>query len=155
MVRKLWLLRHGDAEPHGSKDDALRELTDEGRREAAWAGAALASIGAPGTVLTSPRTRAMQTAAIAASRFGAEPAVEAVLGGGFRGEDALELVTRRPDTDLLLVGHMPDVSLVVAELAGANVGFRTGGLALLRGEGNRWELASLLRPRETRAIAGD
>lgn len=155
MVRKLWLLRHGDAEPHGSKEDALRELTDTGRREAAWAGRALARLGAPTAVLTSPRTRAMQTAAIAAGRFGVEPVVAASLGGGFRAADALDLLVGHPDGDLLLVGHMPDVALVVGELAGASVGFRTGGLALLRGSGSQWELASLLRPRETRAIAGD
>lgn len=155
MVRKLWLLRHGDAEPHGTKEDALRELTEEGRLEASWAGAALARLGPPDVVLSSPRTRAMQTAAIAAGRFGAEPQVEAMLGGGFRADDALELVGRHPDAELLLVGHMPDVSLVTGELAGAHVGFRTGGLALLRGEGRSWELAALLRPREARALAGD
>ena len=155
MATRLWLLRHGDAEPHGVKEDSLRELTDQGRLEASWAGAALAALGAPATVLTSPRTRAMQTAAIAAGRFGGEPSIAPSLGGGFRAADALEMIDRNPGSDLLLVGHMPDVALVVGELTGANVGFRTGGLALLRGDAGSWELASLLRPREARAIAGE
>jgi phosphohistidine phosphatase len=154
MASRLWLLRHGDAEPHGIKEDSQRELTETGRTEATHAGLALAALGSPSVVLTSPRVRAMQTADLAAAGFGGEPRVEQVLGGGMRGDDVLDLVLGNPDRDLLLVGHMPDLSIVVSQLAGAEVGFRTGGLALLRGEAGRWELASLLRPRETKAIAG-
>ena len=153
MASRLWLMRHGDAEPHGLKEDSQRELTETGRTEATHAGLALAALGAPSVVLTSPRVRAMQTADLAAAGFGVEPQVEHSLGAGLRGSGALDLVIANPDQDLLLVGHMPDLSIIVAELAGANVGFRTGGLALLKGGAGSWDLASLLRPRETRAMA--
>ena len=154
MDTRLWLLRHGDAEAHGSKPDELRELTDTGRDEARWAGAALAKLGAPSVVLTSPRVRAMQTAELAAAAFGGTPVVEPTLGSGLTGDGALELVLRHPGETLLLVGHMPDMSFVVGDLAAARVGFRTGGLAELRGGGTRWELTTLLKPRESRSIAG-
>jgi phosphohistidine phosphatase len=46
MARQLWLLRHGEAVPHDSKDDdADRELTARGERQSAAAGAALARLG--------------------------------------------------------------------------------------------------------------
>jgi phosphohistidine phosphatase len=153
MIERLWLLRHGDAEPHGRVDDALRELTPVGREEAAAAGAALRQLGAPTRILTSPRLRAMQTAQIACGEFAATPEIEKSLTGGFRSTDALELLARSPGDDLLLVGHMPDLALVIGDLAGAQVALRTGGLALLRGSGSAWELACLLRPRETRAVS--
>jgi len=50
---------------------------------------------------------------------------------------------------------MPDLAIVVRDLSGANVALRTGGLALLRGSGAAFELAVLLRPRESRAIIGE
>lgn len=153
MSARLWLLRHGDAEPHGEKEDALRELTATGLEEARTAGIALSRLGAPQVVLTSPRLRAQQTAAAAAAAFEGDPQVELSLSGGFRSADATELVLRHPGQTLLLVGHMPDLSLVIGDLSGAAVGLRTGGLAELRGSGSNWELVTLLRPRDTGAIA--
>ena len=153
MSERLWILRHGDAEPHGAKEDSLRDLTATGLEEAEAAGIALAKLGAPDVVLTSPRVRAQQTAAAAAAAFGGEPQVERSLSGGFRAADATELILRHPGQSLLLVGHMPDLSLVIGDLTGAMVGLRTGGLAELRGVGSSWELVTLLRPRDTRAIA--
>lgn len=153
MSERIWIMRHGDAEPHGVKEDALRELTPTGVEEATAAGAALAALGAPDVVLTSPRVRAMQTAAAASAAFGGEPVVVPSLTGGFRSQDALELIAEHPGKSLLLVGHMPDLSLVIGDLTGASVGMRTGGLAEIRGSGSSWELVTLLRPRDTAAIA--
>ena len=45
MAAQLWLLRHGEAVPHGSKPDEDRELTRRGERQAEAAGAALAALG--------------------------------------------------------------------------------------------------------------
>jgi len=153
MPQRIWIMRHGDAEPHGTKEDALRELTPTGVEEATAAGAALAVLGAPEVVLTSPRVRALQTAQAASGAFGGEPVVVPALTGGFRVEDALELFASYPGQSLLIVGHMPDLSLVIGDLTGARVGMRTGGIAELRGDGSMWELVTLLRPRDTRAIA--
>jgi len=154
MDTRLWLLRHGDAEPHGSKPDEQRELTPKGREEALWAGKAVAALGAPTLVLASPRVRATQTAQIAAAELGIAPVMEETLSSGLTGEGALELVLRHPGETLLLVGHMPDMAFIVGDLASSRVGFRTGGLAELRGSGTSWELTTLLKPREAKAIAG-
>ena len=43
--QQLWLLRHGEAVPHGSKDDFHRELTPRGERQSLAAGQALARLG--------------------------------------------------------------------------------------------------------------
>lgn len=155
MARRLWILRHGDAEPHGSVEDSGRRLTAIGEEEARAAGVALSRLGeVPDLFVTSPRVRAMETAALAAAPFGLEPEVHQPLSSGFRASDALELMAARPDAKtIVLVGHMPDLALVVAELSGAQVALRTGGLALLRTDGAAFELAVLLRPRETGRIA--
>ena len=34
MAQQLWLLRHGDAEPHGARHDADRRLTAKGEKQA-------------------------------------------------------------------------------------------------------------------------
>ncbi|MGI8580538.1 MAG: SixA phosphatase family protein, partial [Solirubrobacteraceae bacterium] len=71
MAQQLWLLRHGDAEPHGARDDASRKLTEKGEAQARAAGVALASLGLEfDSVLTSPRVRARETARLACESFG-------------------------------------------------------------------------------------
>ena len=68
----IWLLRHGDAE-QGSPD-AERPLTDKGRRQARSAGAALKELGVQiDACLTSPKKRAVDTAALACEPLGVEP----------------------------------------------------------------------------------
>ena len=42
MAQQLWLLRHGDAEPHGTRDDHDRKLSERGVEQARAAGKALA-----------------------------------------------------------------------------------------------------------------
>ena len=59
----------------------------------------------------------------------------------------------RADGRLLLVGHEPDLSTVVAQLTGARIDLKKGGLAVVRLEGGGGELALLLRPRELALIA--
>jgi phosphohistidine phosphatase SixA len=55
--------------------------------------------------------------------------VEALLGPSF-GHDALQqIVTRRPDGDLLLVGHEPGMSLAIWDLTGARVKMLPGSMA--------------------------
>jgi phosphohistidine phosphatase len=142
----IWLLRHGDAEPHGG-DDASRELTDKGRKQAHWAGAALAAIGAEIEMcMTSPKVRAEQTARIACGELGMEPEIEESLRGGIF--DPLELAAGRGE--VLLVGHEPDFSSVIAHLTGARIRMRKGGLAGVE----QSTLHALYRPKDLRAMAG-
>src|SRR5437016_11502047 len=70
MARQLWVLRHAEAEPHGTRPDAERKLTERGERQARTVGIALARLGAAfDAVLFSPKSRAAQTAEIAAAEW--------------------------------------------------------------------------------------
>lgn len=143
----LYLLRHGDAEPASSGQDAARRLTPKGRRQARAAGRALARLGAGiEACLTSPKARAAETARLACESLGLEPETAAELGGG--AFDALSLAAGRGE--VLLVGHEPDLSDELARLTGAHARMRKGGVVVLDGS----TLVALLRPRDLAAIAG-
>jgi phosphohistidine phosphatase len=161
MARQLWLLRHAEAEPHGSRpQDAERRLTERGEAQARAAGEALGRMDVQfEEVLYSPKARAHQTAEIAAEAWGEEQRAamhaEPALAGGFGARQALGAVgSLTADGRLLLVGHEPDLSTVVAELTGARVDLKKGGVAVVRLEGPGGELVALLRPRELALIAG-
>jgi phosphohistidine phosphatase len=156
VAQQLWLLRHGDAEPHGSRDDASRRLTEKGEAQARAAGAALASLGLEfDSVLSSPRVRARETARLACEAFGSfdvEPC--RALAGGFAREDALEVLAGRdPDARVLLVGHEPDFSQLVHDLSGGRADVKKGGVAALRIARGAGELLVLLRPAELASMA--
>ena len=159
MARQLWLLRHAEAEPHGSRDEE-RRLTARGERQARAAGIALARLGVRfEAILTSPKSRARQTAEIAAEECGSEQRervrIHPPLAGAFDVTQARDAAAEiAPDGRLLLVGHEPDFSGLVADLTGGQVDVKKGGLAVVRLEGLGGELALLLRPRELALIAG-
>jgi phosphohistidine phosphatase len=157
MAQQLWLLRHGEAEPHGGKPDELRELTERGRDQSRAAGQALHALGVEvHMAFTSPKVRARQTAELACAALGVEPVDEDALAEGFDGSAALELMAAPgPDQRVLVVGHEPDFSQVVYDLTGGRVDFKKGGLAAVRLDGSRGELIVLLRPRELTRICGD
>ncbi|MFN8133473.1 MAG: histidine phosphatase family protein [Solirubrobacteraceae bacterium] len=156
MARQLWLLRHGEAEPHGAREDAARQLTGRGERQARDAGAALAGLGvAFDAVYTSPRVRAADTARLACEVLGVEPAVHEPLSAGFGARDALELLAgESEDARVLIVGHEPDFSQTVHDLTGGRVDIKKGGVAGVRVAAGTGELMVLLRPRETGGLAG-
>ena len=155
MADQLWLLRHGDAEPHGTRDDFDRRLTARGEAQSRNAGVALAALDAPFTaVLTSPRVRARDTALLACEALGAEPVLHDPLAGGFGPEAALGLVGAEHGGRVLIVGHEPDFSSTVHELTGARVDMKKGGVAGIR-LGPAPELIVLLRPRELAGMAGE
>jgi phosphohistidine phosphatase len=160
MARQLWLLRHAEAEPHGTRTDAERRLTKRGRLQARAAGVALARMRATfDVVLFSPRVRARQTAELAAEGWSKaqrgrlelyEP-----LSQGFEAAQALQAVRRLAvDGRLLVVGHEPDLTNTIAALTGARVDLKKGGLAVVRLEGGSGELVVVMRPRELALIAG-
>jgi phosphohistidine phosphatase len=141
----IYLLRHGDAE-HETRNDADRELTEKGERQAEAAGQALAALGVEiDACLTSPKVRAERTARIACKQLGVEVEVdEALRGGPF---DPLQLAAGRGE--VLLVGHEPDFSNAIAALTGGRVKLRKGGIACVQ-DG---ELHDLLRPKQLKRIA--
>jgi phosphohistidine phosphatase len=150
MAQQLWLLRHGDAEPHGSRADWDRRLTDRGEAQSRAAGAALAALGVEfDAVLTSPRVRARDTALLAAEALGAEVVEHEALAGGFSREDALAVLAGfDADAKVLLVGHEPDLSQLVHDFTGGRVEMKKGGVAGMRVARAAGDLLTLLRPRE-------
>jgi phosphohistidine phosphatase len=171
MARQLWLLRHADAEPHGTRPDAERRLTERGKRQARLAGRALEHIGVePEKILTSPKERSLRTATLALEAWGGERLgrlhVYPPLYEGFDGPQALAALAQLgPDGRLLAVGHEPDLSSVVAELTGARIDLKKAGLAVVRigasaelkpgvlSDTAGSELVLLLRPVELALIA--
>src|SRR5690349_24885154 len=151
MARQLWLLRHGEAEPHGSANDDDRRLTERGEGQSRAAGRALAALEITfQAVYTSPKVRARDTALLACETLGDEPIVTPVLADGFSVQDARDLLLGvEPDGRILVVGHNPDFEQVVHDLTGGRVDFKKGGLAGVRLEGSLGgTLIALLRPRE-------
>ncbi|HEY7961387.1 MAG TPA: phosphohistidine phosphatase SixA [Solirubrobacteraceae bacterium] len=160
MARQLWLLRHADAEPHGTRPDSERELTPRGERQARAAGAALARESSHwDEILVSPKARAQQTAALAGEHWSEDQRalirIHAPLAEGFDAAQALDaLAGVQADGRLMLVGHEPDLSRIVGELTGARIDLKKGGLAVVRSDAAGGELVLLLRPRELALIAG-
>jgi phosphohistidine phosphatase len=155
MATQLWLLRHGEAEPHDSRPDPERRLTQRGEDQSRVAGRALAALELRfQAVYTSPKVRARDTARLACEALGCEPIDTEVLASDFDADDARQLLLEAdPDGRILVVGHNPDFEQVVLDLTGGRVDFKKGGVAGVRLDGTRGELVALLRPRELDRIA--
>ncbi len=95
--------------------------------------------------LTSPKTRAADTAKLACEALGVEPQHEPKLAGG--PFDAEALAAGLGD-NILLVGHDPDFSMAVHALTGAQVRMKKGGLAGVE----KGELQALFRPGDLSAL---
>jgi phosphohistidine phosphatase len=159
MARQLWLLRHADAEPHGTRADSQRQLTERGKRQARVAGAALARMGVEfGAILASPKARARETAELALEQTSESQRelleLHPQLAGGVQASQVLELLDGvGTDEPLLLVGHEPDLSSIAGELTGGRVDLKKGGLAIVRLGAGGAQLVLLLRPAELALIA--
>lgn len=155
MAQQLWLLRHGEAEPHDTRPDPERRLTPRGKRQAIAAGRTLRALGVEfAAVLTSPRVRAADTARLACESLGVEPVVHEPLSGDFDADDARTLMAEQDaNARVLLVGHEPDFSQVVLDLTGGRIDLKKGGVAAVRLDRTRAELFVLLRPRELESLS--
>jgi phosphohistidine phosphatase len=155
VAQQLWLLRHGEAVPHGSKPDFERELTKRGERQSEVAGAALARLGVQfDACYTSPKVRARDTARIACNALGIEPVEVESLAEDVDRRDVLELLDAHgADARVLIVGHEPDFSQIVYDLTGGRIVMKKGGVAGVRVESGEGRLATLLRPKELEQMA--
>lgn len=137
---KLWVLRHGEAEPQ-SRSDAERALTARGREQVLHSAALL--IGQPLTaIIASPYVRAQQTAQLVREALGFEPQIITV---PWLTPDShpLRVLERLEATgDQLLVSHQPLVGSLISLLQHGHLrepqGMNTASLAELEGE---WPLA--------------
>jgi phosphohistidine phosphatase len=119
---RLLIVRHAEAAP--GEPDELRPLTTEGRAHARDLGERLRTQGfAADAVVTSPLLRARETAA--ALGLG-EPEVDERLAPGASPDDVRDAASGRGDT-VVVVGHQPDCSQAVLELAGVEVRFPPAG----------------------------
>jgi phosphohistidine phosphatase len=159
MARQLWLLRHGDADPRGTRPDAERRLTERGRRQAHATGRAFARMGvAFGAILASPKSRARETAELSLAQMSESQRelleLHPLLASGVQAREALDVLAGvGAGGPLLLVGHEPDLSGIASELAGGRVDLKKGGLAVVRLGAGGAELVLLLRPAELALIA--
>ena len=130
----LHLLRHahaGDAETWEGDDD-VRPLSDKGVRQAERLGLHLALAGfEPDIILTSPKLRASQTADLVGAAIGKPVTIDERLGRPFGlGPLGKLLADHNGQRRLVLVGHDPDFSELLATLTGApSMPMKKGALA--------------------------
>lgn len=123
---ELLVMRHADA-VDGTGSDFDRALSAKGRKQAAKMGDWLRGIGAaPGLVISSPLVRARQTADVVSGCFDGALSVrvDERLSCGMGVDDAAGVVSEFGDLAgvLLLVGHAPDLGILVSHLIGASEG---------------------------------
>lgn len=121
-MKRLLLLRHGEAEPAGAAaSDFERALTPHGRDQALQAAHRLRQVHCvPATILASPALRARETATIVAALLARlqELHYEASAYPGSP-EALLQLLSEIPEQieSLLLVGHNPGLSTLARRFA--------------------------------------
>ncbi|AMB87056.1 histidine phosphatase family protein [Pseudomonas agarici] len=141
---KLWVLRHGEAEPR-SRSDAERNLTAHGRKDVLHSAVHL--IGQPLiAIYASPYVRAQQTAQLVCEALGFEPEIISV--PWLTPEvHPLKVLEHLDSTDnLLLVSHQPLVGSLISLLQHGHLHapqpMSTANLAELEGD---WPLAGGMR----------
>jgi len=151
---KLWLLRHGEAEPQARRDSE-RRLTAHGRKEVLKSAAQLAGQPLDG-ILASPYVRAQETAELIREALGFEGSVGTApwLTPDDDPKDVLRFLDGRNERNLLLVSHQPLIGSLAGLLVHGSrsdaVPFNTASLAELEGEcpvAGLMELVSLHHPR--------
>jgi phosphohistidine phosphatase len=161
----LYLVRHGVAAERGDAwpDDSKRPLVQRGVVRLRQAAAALTRLGVTfDVVLTSPLTRARQTADLLAGGLAGRPAVhtiDSLSPGGSYAAFLEDLARHGRRSHIACVGHEPDLGQFAARLIGAKrpIEFKKGAICRidvdalpLSGPGHlRW----FVTPRMLRRIA--
>jgi len=119
----LYLMRHGiaaDLDALPGTPDAQRPLTEEGVKKTQAVARALARLEiAPQVVLTSPLTRAVQTAEIVVAEVGGRRRTTPALTPGSPPDRLLAEVVKLGVDTVLCTGHAPHLDLVLACAVGA------------------------------------
>ncbi|BBP58018.1 phosphohistidine phosphatase SixA [Pseudomonas sp. St316] len=134
---KLWVLRHGEAEPYGARPDPERALTVHGREEVLRSAGRL--MGEPlRAIYASPYVRAQQTAQLVREALGME--AELITVDWLTPETRPSEVLRHLEDqdDVLLVSHNPLVGSLLGFLQHGHLQqpeqVQTAGLAELEGD---------------------
>jgi phosphohistidine phosphatase len=135
---RLAIVRHGKAEQHsGTGADRDRRLRPRGEEQARWLGERFAADGdwAPALILASPFERAITTARLIQDATGVPLAIARELECDEPASRAVALIARHSASPLMVVGHNPQLSRLVATLVGGPTTkppeLRTGEVALL------------------------
>jgi phosphohistidine phosphatase len=175
---KLYVLRHGIAVDRGTpgyERDAGRCLTPEGQEKMEQAARGMAALGLEfDLILTSPYVRARETAEIVARVLGLGAKArngtasvpyevcDALVPGGSRKDLFKRLKECAADSQVVVVGHEPDLSELIGELIAGDpntaLDLKKGSLAALSFDRpTRPETAFLewlLTPRQLRMLGG-
>ena len=133
-VVQLFLLRHADAgDPEAwTGGDAERPLSPKGEAQAERLATFLHGVRlGVDAVISSPKVRARRTAEIVADGLGASVRIDDRLAGGVRAS-TVDNVLRDADSPrrVMIVGHDPDFSELLATLSGAaGLTMKKGALA--------------------------
>lgn len=126
---EVFFVRHGQAENDGPQGgDAGRRLTEKGWQQSRAVGSLLAKLHlTPDLVISSPRTRAVETAVgiMDALSIPGEPIAAEWLNFDLRPAEVLAELGSLPDEieRVVLVGHEPTFSGMIAWLLGAETGY--------------------------------
>lgn len=117
---RLYLLRHADADTKAPTDDE-RALSEKGKAQALRVAEFCAAHALkPAAILASPLPRAQQTAAVIAEKFEMDVITVRWLACGAVAASVLGHLAEMDDcAAVMLVGHEPDFSRLVAHLLGA------------------------------------
>ncbi|MBA2481417.1 MAG: histidine phosphatase family protein [Planctomycetes bacterium] len=154
---RLTLLRHGKAMDRSSwhGEDADRPLTREGEEQAERVCKALKELIRADEIWTSPWVRARHTAEIASAAWKLPLREVAWMAG--EAASAQERIDELPsDSDVVLVGHEPDLGLLAgALLGGISLQLKKSGIAVLDGKPALAEmrLVSLLTPKHVLGLS--
>ncbi|VVN11341.1 Phosphohistidine phosphatase SixA [Pseudomonas fluorescens] len=142
---KLWILRHGEAEPRANSD-AERRLTSHGREQVLYSAALL--LGQPlQAILVSPYVRAQQTAALVQETLDFAQPLRTVawLTPESSVREAITELEKLGFEHVLLVSHQPLVGALVGMLEHGHLqqpaAMSTASLAELEGD---WPLPGLM-----------
>jgi len=167
---ELIIVRHGIAEPLGKKNefsDEKRVLTAEGRNRLREIAKGLVKLGVEvDSILCSPLARAVETAEIVASGVGFNKkditSTENLSPGASCDELFAEIKSRPGAETVVLVGHQPDLGILVSKVThgignAASIQLKKGSICAINVLETvptlRGELMWLLSPRLLRLIA--
>lgn len=159
----LYFLRHASAGEHmaNPKQDEKRPLDELGVEQARRMGRVLAAMGVEmDAIISSPLTRATQTAALAAEELGFQKSM--LLEDSLRPDAEFvqfrDLVKRHAKQKaIMVVGHNPTISeflskLVSDEAVDSSIELKKGAVAKVEMKGRRPQLQWLLTPKAVEKI---
>ena len=154
----VYFLRHASANQHKilPKHDDLRPIDELGKQQCHEVGRALVALGVKvEAVISSPLTRAIQTAELAVTELGYKDRI--VISEALRPEANFDqfhdLLTHHSDSKaIMVVGHNPSITEFLLHLMTGNdpsdcVDFKKGAVAKVEVQGERGVLHWLLTPK--------